>query len=152
MLISWTIRVALLLLWLAWWQEIAGNKRRAQSVHFAGWLVYVAHVAAAFHIEHHWSHSEAVRHTAEVSARVTGVEAGYGIYFNHLFTLAWLYIAVKTRRDNTRLDRAAHGYLVFMVIQGAIVFAPTPVAVLATGMMVGLGVAWWRGRGERVTG
>ena len=147
MLIAWTIRAALMLLWLAWWQEIRGQAPRAKKFYVAGWLVYVAHVAAAFHFEHHWNHSEAVRHTAEASLRVTGVAAGFGIYFNHLFTLVWLYVAVSSSTERLRIRRAAQAYLLFMVVQGAVVFAPPLVAVVAAAMLVALGVDWWRRRG-----
>jgi hypothetical protein len=142
MLISWTIRVALLLLWIAWFHQIVNIKRRAQWFHFAGLLAFVTHVLAAFHFEHHWSHAEAVRHTAEVSLRVTGVEAGYGIYFNHLFGLVWLYVAVLVNSGQGRWMRVAHGYLLCMVIQGAVVFAPWPVGLVSAVMLAGLAVVW----------
>jgi hypothetical protein len=75
---------------------------------------------------------------------VTGVEAGYGIYFNHLFALVWLYVAVFVNSGNGRWMRVAHGYLLFMVIQGAVVFAPLLVGWVSGAMLVGLGVVWWK--------
>ena len=32
----------------------------------AGWLVYLGHVAAAFHFVHHWSHADAAIGTGEL--------------------------------------------------------------------------------------
>ena len=37
----------------------------------------------AFHHYHHWSHADAVQHTAIVSGW------GNGLYVSHLFTIAW---------------------------------------------------------------
>jgi hypothetical protein len=139
LLIRWSIRVALLLLAGAWFSTLQRRPARAAWCHRAGWSIYVLHVLAAFHFRHHWNHAEAVQHTAEVSLRVTGIEAGYGIYFNHFFTAVWGWLAWQRPVDNESGHRSngqlrfrlAHGYLAFMVVQGAVIFAPPGTAVPA---------------------
>jgi hypothetical protein len=150
-IILWTIRVALLLLWFAWWLQLRRFGRASAWCFFASWCVYAGHVLAAFHWFHHWSHHHAVEHTAEVSRRITGISAGYGIYFNHLLTLVWLWITwdafqqTGNEPSSSRsivCRRCAHGYLVFMVIQGAILFAPPSTAVITGLMLAGLSYVW----------
>src|SRR5262245_22142067 len=55
-----------------------------------GCAAYVAHVVSAFQFYHHWSHENALTHTAEATAAVTGWRSGAGLYVNYAFTLAWL--------------------------------------------------------------
>ncbi|MEO1974007.1 MAG: hypothetical protein ABGX07_20750 [Pirellulaceae bacterium] len=146
-IISWTIRFALLLLWFAWWLRLKRAGRAAACCFFASWCVYACHVLAAFHWVHDWSHRHAVEHTAEVSRRITGISAGFGIYFNHLLMVVWLWIAwdawqqtgsESSSSRSTILRRCALVYLIFMVIQGAILFAPLGTAVVTTLMLAGL--------------
>src|SRR5690242_15244811 len=48
-----------------------------------GCLAYLAHVAAAFHYVHGWSHEHAFAHTEEASG------FGPGIFVSYVFTLVW---------------------------------------------------------------
>lgn len=63
---------------------------RVRWIWTLGCIAYVIHVIAAFHFHHHWSHTEAEAHTAQQTESVVGWRFGAGIWFNHLFTLAWL--------------------------------------------------------------
>ena len=55
-----------------------------------GGAVFFFHVVGAFAAFHNWSHQAAVEHTALQSMRVTGLEAGWGIYVNYLFLVVWI--------------------------------------------------------------
>src|SRR5262245_50603664 len=49
------------------WQKFLGKIRLARLCWTLAWLTYLIHLAMAFHFAHHWSHTEAMRHTEEVS-------------------------------------------------------------------------------------
>ena len=68
-------------------------KRRDGAARIA-WTIacafYLAHVAAAFQLRHHWSHLAALQETARQTREVFGVNWGGGLYFNYAFTIVWI--------------------------------------------------------------
>ena len=97
-----------------------------------GCALLCVHVAAAFQFVHHWSHAEALRFTAEQSARLTGARAGWGIYLNYLLMLVWAgdcawwwFAGINAYRARRRaFTFVIHGFLLFMVLNATVVFAP----------------------------
>ena len=93
--IVWTVRMALacygssLGLLIAARHAPDGFREAARLFWTLGCLAYVAHVAAAFHFAHAWSHAQAYEHTADRTEEVIGWHWGGGIYVNYLFTLLW---------------------------------------------------------------
>jgi hypothetical protein len=99
----------------------------------AGCLIYLLHVAAAFHFVHDWSHEAAWRQTAQQTAEVTGWHWGGGLWINYAFTLWWpLDVAWTWRRGLHRLPRwyvlTRHAVVGFLMFNATVVFGP----------------AWWR--------
>src|SRR5882762_2048787 len=90
-LTRWTVRGALALYALAITVRLAAPARRAEArfLWTAGCLLFLAHVAAAFHFFHGWSHAHAYRETARQTRELFGIDWGGGLYLNYLFTLAW---------------------------------------------------------------
>jgi hypothetical protein len=100
----------------------------------------VAHVAAAFHFYHGWSHAAAYRDTARQTAEVSGLDWGGGLYFNYAFTLLWVadalwwWLAPSSRRARPFfLTAALEAYFAFIVFNATVVFE--------TGAMRWFGVA-----------
>ena len=91
-------------------------------------VLLVTHVLAAFHFEHNWNHTAALRHTAEQTARVTGINWGGGLYFNYAFLMLWFVdVAFLWRapdRTHPRLHQFTNLACVFMVINATVVFGP----------------------------
>lgn len=131
-LIRNTIRLALLyyvvalniMLWLrpAEWAA-TGRGRLARACWTLAWFTYLIHLGVAFHFYHHWSHAEAMRHTEEVSG------VGAGIFVSHLFTLAWSVDVVfcwlaplPYGLRSPWIDRALHGFMLFVVFNGTVVY------------------------------
>jgi hypothetical protein len=92
------------------------------------WAAYVVHLWVAFQIYHHGSHAEAVAHTQERAG------FGPGIYVSHLFTLLWTAdIALWWWRPATYAarpswnDRALHGFMVFVVFAGMVIYEEGPI-------------------------
>jgi len=108
-------------------------KRRDPAARIAwslGCAFYVAHVVAAFHFHHHWSHSAAYRETAQQTADVFGLNWGGGLYFNYVFTILWIADTVWWWRSGVGGYRARPGWVTggvhwffgFMFFNAAVVF------------------------------
>ena len=118
----------------------------------AAFVLCVIHVARAFDVHHGWSHAAAEAHTAEVTARVTGIESGVGIYVNYAFLalwaadVGWAWLAApRYLRRGPGVSAVISATFLFMIFNGAVVFASGPAR--GTGLAVTATVlwAWWRG-------
>ena len=115
------------------------------------------HVACAFAFFHNWSHDRAYAHTAAQTQDIVGWEWGGGLYFNYLFTAAWIADVVRQwlRLDNSvrssrMLGIAVHCFLAFMVVNATVVFGPPFWKWIGAGTVVAAGLlCWFRLRGER---
>lgn len=128
-------------------------RERARWVWTTGCAFFLVHVACAFQFYHHWSHADAYRETARQTGGMTGVHWGGGIYFNYVFAIAWLAdvvwwwsAPVSHERRPVWLTATLHGFFVFMVFNGTVVFGHGPVRVLGALICLGLAVLWWRRR------
>ena len=95
-----------------------------------GALLLLVHIVCAFHYHHDWSHAAAVAHTARQTEALLGFAFGGGVWINYLFAIVWTADALwwwQVGHDGYR-NRSAiwrlvvFGFLVFIVINGAIVF------------------------------
>lgn len=137
LLTLWTIRLALVLYtWvLVGLLTVSPAQRPALRFVWAASVgLFLIHVALAFHFYHGWSHARAFAHTASETERLMGVRFGYGIYFNHLFAVVWLWDAIDWLRRPTRykacnpkLHLVVHSYLFFIAFNGAVIFEDGPV-------------------------
>lgn len=91
-------------------------------------LLLIVHVGAAFHFEYGWSHSAAFDHTAQQTARVTGINWGGGLYFNYAFLILWLVdvaiLWLSASKPSTILRRSTDIACVFMAFNATVVFGP----------------------------
>jgi len=112
--------------------------------------LYFWHIIAAFHFAHDWNHAAAVASVSEASEALVGRPFGAGIWFNYALLIvwvvdaAWLWFGDRSYfRRPKALSYAIHGFIFFMMINGAIIFAPNYVrwpSVAACGL---LGWAWF---------
>ncbi|BDC47700.1 hypothetical protein F183_A00160 [Bryobacterales bacterium F-183] len=121
-LLVWTI-------WLATACYLTALRRRSRALWTAGLALYLAHVFAAFHYVHHWSHQAAYEDTARQTRELYGVDfGGSGLYCNYAFTLLWAFdVAWWWKSPESRQNRpkwqtwAIQGYLAFIVVNGALI-------------------------------
>lgn len=129
----WTIRIALACLVVCVAVSLRrgkwGESRWERWVWTAGVLFFVAHIAAAFHFYHEWSHQRAFESTAKQTEELLGLRFGEGIYFSYLFTLlwigdvAWWWLSPHSYRQRPAwLVGGLIAYLFFIAVNGAIVF------------------------------
>lgn len=95
-----------------------------------GCLLMLAHLAAAFHFVHGWSHWHAYEDTARQTEELLGWPVGEGVYFNYVFVALWTLDTVAWWRrgavSHLRGPRWWHwpvqAYLLFMVFNATVVF------------------------------
>ncbi len=99
-----------------------------------GCAAYLIHVICAFEFYHHWSHQAALEHTSEVTAAMTGLNSGAGLYMNYAFALGWVMDAVWWASNPAGyfnrpywLAGLWHGFMFFIVFNATVVFGHGPV-------------------------
>lgn len=167
LLTRWTIRLALACLAVYFAGKLLGGSRPPElspaphSTHFrggkfatlrwiwtAGCLLFLAHVACAFHFTHHWSHTHAWQHTADETQRLMGISYGDGIYFSYFFLLLWVADVVALWVCNSRpvwIILPIYLFIFFIALNGAIVFedGPTrPVGAVVVLILAGLALGY----------
>ncbi|MGZ0169481.1 MAG: hypothetical protein ACKVHE_07990 [Planctomycetales bacterium] len=131
---------------------IAASRRESSPQTFRIWrvtwsaacLLLIVHVLSAFRFEHGWSHSAALKHTAEQTARVTGIDWSGGLYFNYAFLALWLLdVALLWGASGNRqstLRRVTNLACLFMVFNASVVFGPR----WWIGPVVIVGLIYWQ--------
>lgn len=72
---------------------------RARWLWTIGGIALLAHAAAAFQFQHHWSHAAAWEHTRAQTLALTGWNSGHGLYANYAMTAWWLWDIVGWQRS-----------------------------------------------------
>ncbi len=134
-IVAWPIRLALVCYVIVLIRELWSTGRDSTDqanrlVWTIGCGLYLLHVLAAFHFVHRWSHAEAVVHVARQTEAFVGWSFGGGVYFNYLFTALWVADVVwwwwspASHAARSRwLTGGLHVYLLFIAVNGAVVFA-----------------------------
>jgi hypothetical protein len=96
----------------------------------AGAMLALAHSLAAFATFYDGSHAIARQETARQTAALTGIEFSGGIYVNYLFLAVWAgdavwwWLAPSAYASRPRwLSIAIRGFIFFIIVNGAVVFA-----------------------------
>lgn len=111
-------------------------------------VVFLVHLAMAFHFYHGWSHAAAFERTRQVSG------TGEGIYTSYLFTLLWIADAawwwVRPAVYAARspwIDRVLHAFMLFIVFNGMVVYEEGFIRYAGLVMFAAFAVAWYLARG-----
>ncbi len=131
----------------------ASHRRLARGVWTIGALLFSVHAIGAFALIYNWSASFAWSETARRSEQVAGFDSGVGLVFNLLFTLVWVGDAVlwwtNPKAYGARRRRAVlllHGFFLFMIVNGAVIFVPGPQRILGLTIVVLSFAVLWHGR------
>jgi hypothetical protein len=155
----WTVRLALAFYVLTLAALLArARPGTARGLWTLGCLCYLAHVAAAFHFFHGWSHAAAYRDTARQTYDALGLDWGGGIWFNYVFTVLWAADATywweagrrRYRQRPRCVTGAIHAFMAFMWVNAAIVFPTGPVRWVSLAAAVLLLIWWASTRRRRV--
>jgi len=134
---------------------LTGRKRDlARWFWTAGVLAFAVHVASSFTAFHGWSHRVAFEETARQTAEMVGVESGFGLWLNYVFGLIWVTDVVfwwARGHDGYQarerwIGASLHGFLAFMVFNGAVVFVAGSMRWLGVALFVALAALWGRAK------
>jgi hypothetical protein len=111
------------------------------------------HSGLAFHVQHGWSHDAAVRQTAAQTAAVTGIDWGGGVFVNYAFLglwaadVAWLWAAPASYlRRPPVVNGLVSAFFLFIIVNGAVVFAGGPARIVGIAATATVIRAWWSRR------
>jgi hypothetical protein len=128
-----------------------GEARRSRVFWTSGALLALIHSVAAFITFYGGSHHTARLETMRQTAALTGIEFSGGIYLNYLFLAVWLgdaawwWIAPHTYRSRPRaVSFALRGFIVFIIVNGAIVFADGWARVVGLVALIVAAAGTWR--------
>jgi hypothetical protein len=124
----------------------ARSQKLARGIWTVGCFACLAHVVAAFHFVHHWSHSAAYEHVLHRTLETTGFATGIGLSINHAFVLIWIADVFFWWRSLAWSDRPVPYWIVqilfgFLIFQATAVFGPAfwiPIVVMAILILVAL--------------
>lgn len=149
----WSARIAFLLYVAALAAWLIGKPRAARFAWTSGFMIYLSHVAAAFHFQHHWSHNAAYEETARQTAELFGVRSGEGLYFNYVFTAVWAcdviwswWRATSYHGRPVWISATIHAFLAFMFFNATVVFVSGWVRWLGVAATVALSALWFRAK------
>ena len=109
------------------------TSRWLRRVWTAGCVAFGLHMIGAFGVFYGWSFAVAWAETARQTRETTGFDSGIGLIWNLVFALLWLTETVwwwrqpdgyRGRSRGTFL--LVHGFMLFMILQGAVVFVSGP--------------------------
>ena len=110
-------------------------------------VVFLVHLAMAFHFYHGWSHARAFERTREVSGY------GEGVYVSYAFTLLWcldaLWWWLDARSYGQRprwMDFLLHTFMLFIVFNGTVVYETGPIRWAGLAGFTLLASVWYRSR------
>lgn len=105
-----------------------------------GALAFAVHVVLAFTVFYGWSWAVAWQLTAEQAEEFSGVRAGWGLWMNFAFGIAWIALAWRELRSGSPrrswIDHSLHVFVFFMVVMGGIAFAPWPARVFTSMVLI----------------
>jgi hypothetical protein len=136
-----TIAVATLSWAAAEWLRLRQPSRGAMARAFwtLGAALTAVHTVAVFHYIHDWSQDAALAHTAQQTARLTGLHWGGGLYANYAFIALWIGDAALWWLDrasyecrSARVRDALLAVFLFMFVNAGVVFAHGPARVVGT--------------------
>lgn len=108
-----------------------------------GVVVFLVHLAMAFHYFHGWSHA----HAFETTRQASGV--GEGVFVSYFFTLWWTsdaavwWAAPRWYADRPAwIGRTLHLFMLFIVFNGMVVFESGPIRWAGVVLFIALPAAW----------
>lgn len=116
-----------------------GRARLSRWFWTAGLLLYVIHIFFAYSEFYQWSHRVAWESTARDTLEMTGMDSGFGLLVNYAFALVLAIDVFRQWKEGGRKGAPwIDGLVIFMIANGAIVFASGPVRWLGTALLASI--------------
>lgn len=127
----------------------AGEVLGSRAAWTVGAALALLHSVAAFGTFYAWNHGIAREMTRRQTLAQTGVDFDGGIYFNYAFLAVWAWDAgmwwIAPRwyeRRPLAVSFAVRGFIFFMIVNGAVVFADGFARVVGTVCVTAVVLAW----------
>ena len=128
---------------------ISRGKPPAIWIWAASFDLYSLHILFAYGVFYEWSNKIAWNHTANQTAEAIGVNTGIGLAINFVFLAILLTDIVLQWRGKHCCRNFIDGLVLFMIVNGAIVFGHGPVRAFGALLLGIVAAAWLRhGRGK----
>lgn len=111
----------------------------------AGAILMVVHIIASYGVVHGWSHAAAIEATRLESFKVTGINAGWGVYVNFAFAVSWLGYSIfelMGKRLRLSLEVALLTFQILIIFSATIVFETGLIRWLAVVAFLGVTIQW----------
>jgi hypothetical protein len=147
----WYLAAVCQMLWLgpADWRAESQRGAIARWCWTWGLVCFWVHLAMAFHFFHGWSHQHAFERTRDVAG------VGEGIFVSYLFTVVWTLDVTwwwawpqRYAGRSVWIDRTLHAFMLFIVLNGTVVFETGAIRWAGVAGFLVLAVVWWRARGN----
>ena len=146
----WAIRVAMVIMAAVLIAEFRGATATNRMIAWlwrSGALFAIAHSVGSLMTFHHGSQAAALESTAAQTEQLLGFRFGAGLYVNYLFVVVWLADAALRLIAPSRYAllptwyrTLVIGFLVFIAINGAIVFKTGWIRMVGIGCVCMLGM------------
>jgi hypothetical protein len=127
------------------WSAATSRGRWARNWWTLACATFLVHVGVAYGGIHHWSHAAAYRHVEAVSG------FGQGAYVSDLFAVvwaadvfAWWLRPCGYAARPSWVGRGLHGFMAFIVFNGAVIYESGPIRWAALAAAVVLAILWLR--------
>ena len=140
------------LMWCLSWPIVLARQRDTIRLPF-GWtlgcLLLLLHIAVAFHLGHGWSHEAAWEHTRQVGGYGDGIFVNYAFALVWLADVVWVWALPGSYLARSRwLNWTIHGFLAFVVVNAAVVFASWDSRFRFATFFLGIALVVWYLRRE----
>ncbi len=152
----WAIRISMILMVVVLAAEMRGAKSTNLAISllwFSGALLALAHSFGALATFHNGSQVVAFESTAKQTEQLLGIRFGAGLYVNYLFVIVWNADAAIRLLQPKRYPFSPKwyrygvtGFLVFIAINGSIVFQAGWTRYVGIGCLLFLGALAWAKR------
>ena len=137
--------VSIFLAMSCWSVALVSAGRSAPIAWTAGLIFYLLHVFFAFDAFYEWSHHLAMETTARETAEVVGLESGLGLWVNYAFGVILALDAAQQWLGRKRhFSRTIDWLVIFMIVNGAVVFAEGLTRLYGVIVIVTVIVLRWR--------
>ena len=151
----WLIRLTIWLAVVAWLLRVfveasgrpfAARDRLIRWTWLVGAVACLTHVVVAMGFAHCWSLANAMRHTAQITRQVVGIELPSSVFVNFGFAALWLADAAREFRSQPlrRMGFARHTVWAVMMLNATVVFGPRYWTWIAVPCVLALAGIWHR--------
>ncbi len=121
-------------------------RRELQSrwLWMAALVTYGAHILLAYQHFYQWSHQVAWEATARDTEATVGFDSGVGLLINFAFAAVLAVdLAIQWCTRERKGGAWINGLVLFLILNGAVVFGEGPVRIYGVILLVFTGIAFW---------